>query len=163
MVDLRNAYPPMSLAEIAAHHATLESSIHLYYSPENPKYEAIFPFDTQSEIRAMRDESLYEVRASSAFNVLAWIEATFQSDYRQRVYLRRRDALSRAYYRLYRKSDCEYRFQTISFIYGEILRVFQLTLSALSVARSNTEIGSHTVAIGRSISTKPTISKLYTT
>ena len=110
MAKQQRLSPPSTLTDIATHHATMKSSIYLYFPKANPRYGILFPFDTQNEITAKRDESLKEVGTASAFSVLAWIEARFRIDYLQRVRKRKKDDLSRACYDLYREREQQVSF-----------------------------------------------------
>ena len=93
------------LERIAAHHAILEDAIHLYYSSSNPRFAALFEFDTPEEVRCKRDFTLYETGAASAMTLLASIEASFRVDYLQRHYAKKKDPLSRAFQSLYREKQ----------------------------------------------------------
>ena len=88
--------------DVAAHHAIVEAAIHLYHTDANPDFETRFAFYSEDEIRAERDESLYEAGAASAMMVLASIEASFRSEFLRRCYARKKDILSQELRKLYK-------------------------------------------------------------
>ena len=96
---------PPTPRQIIGHHAVIEKSICLYYSPKNPSFSELSALSTAKEVRASHDERLEEARAASALTLLAAIEASFRVDYLQRNYLSKKDDLSRAFRALYKEKQ----------------------------------------------------------
>ena len=96
--------PPV-LAEIAAHHQDLESSLTLYFSVSSPSYLVRFAEYATSEVGEELGKRLGEVDLTSSLTVLASVEAAFRIDYLQRCYRRGKDPVSRALRDIYKEKQ----------------------------------------------------------
>ena len=92
----------LALAEIAAHHRDLESSLRLYFSLGSASHQARFVGYTAAELANELGQRLDEADLSSCLTVLASLEAAFRIDYLQRCYKRGKDAVSRAFRDIYK-------------------------------------------------------------
>ena len=95
---------PLELEEVALSHSDIANSIRFYYSQAagqglDPKFAGY----SRDELERERDQRLEDLDRNSAFNVLAALEASFQSDFLVRCSERKKDELSRLFRRLQKK------------------------------------------------------------
>lgn len=93
----------LRLDEVVLVYTDTGNSIRFYYdSPNIQRRDVKFVGYSNIEIRQERDERLRELERSAVFNLLAALEASFQTDFLERCYQRRRDDLSRHFREIYR-------------------------------------------------------------
>jgi hypothetical protein len=86
----------------AFHHQDLIDSLHSYFSQAAAFSRLRFEGYTDAEVDGELAERIEELEKSSAMTILSAIEAAFRIDFLQRCYLRKKDALSRAFRDIYK-------------------------------------------------------------
>lgn len=87
----------LGLDQIAKHHTAAEAALREYFSTTSPSFVDRYATTTLSDVANDLAFSVDELEYTSAFTVMAAIEAALRTDYLTRVYERRRDTLSRAF------------------------------------------------------------------
>ena len=106
MASAAHYHRPASISEIAAYHEDTGSSLLIYFSDTTLRhYPARFFGYLPQEIHEELQVRLEETDIRSSLTILAHLEGVFRIDYRERCtrQLRKRDALSRAFWYLWRK------------------------------------------------------------
>jgi hypothetical protein len=85
-----------SFDDIAAHRCLLEQATRDYFSHRSAAFCAQFATASAAEIAEALAQTLREIERTSILSLLAAIEAAFRVDYFERVYLKRKDPVSRA-------------------------------------------------------------------
>lgn len=95
-----------SLEGISKHYIDIESALRHFYAtaPSNPLR---FTGYTVEELLAELHKRLAEEEKSGSFSVLASLEAAFRMDYLNRVYLKKKDALSRSFRAIHKKKNVQ--------------------------------------------------------
>jgi hypothetical protein len=101
MADRRISFSneELPIKEIDAYFVTTEKALRLFYQKNNP----YFANYTSEELENERDQMIEELDKSTAFTVLAAIEAHLRVDFLQRCYNKEKDSLSREFRNLNKK------------------------------------------------------------
>jgi hypothetical protein len=91
-----------SIPEVAEYHRDAESSLRLYFTPNNPRFIARFAGYVPSKVDEELADRLNETDMRSALAVMTRIEAAFRIDYRLRCRKKRADGISIAFRRLHK-------------------------------------------------------------
>ncbi len=91
----------LDLVQIAKHHECCYEALHEFFSTASPSFVNRYLGKSRSDLESELKFSLDELDRSSAFNVLAAIEASLRTDYLTRVYGRKKGRLSRSFRKLY--------------------------------------------------------------
>jgi len=98
----------ISIPDVAEYHRDVESSLRLYFTPNNPNFVARFAGYVPSEVEEELADRLSETDMRSALTIMARIEAAFRIDYQQRCRKKETDDVSKAFRRLYKRYGAQY-------------------------------------------------------
>ncbi|MBK5915577.1 hypothetical protein [Rhodocyclus purpureus] len=87
----------LQLGQISIHHCDIEESLRSYFSSSSIHYPIRFAGYMANEVQDELWLRLAENGQSSTLTILSSLEAMFRVDYLQRCYLKKKDALSRAF------------------------------------------------------------------
>ena len=93
----------LSLDEAALHHNDTDGALVLFFSAAAPSYQNRFAGYQADEVREELDERLAELDRNTTMSLLAAVEAAFRIDYLQRCYQKKKDAVSRQFWELYKE------------------------------------------------------------
>lgn len=93
----------LQLDQIVNHHIDVECSLRHYFGSASSQYPARFASYTEREIHDELLIRLSESEQATILTILSSLEATFRVDYLQRCYLKRKDALSRAFREIHKR------------------------------------------------------------
>jgi hypothetical protein len=94
----------VSIPEIAAYHEDVDASLRLFFTRSNPNFELRFFGKNNGEIAIELADRLNETDLRTSLAILSQIEAAFRVDYGQRCKTKKKDAVSKAFNKLYRKN-----------------------------------------------------------
>lgn len=86
-----------NLDQIAKHHIATEAALREYFSTTSPSFWSRYLAPKLSDVANDLAFSVDELDRSSAFNVMAAIEAALRTDYLTRAYEKKKDELSRVF------------------------------------------------------------------
>lgn len=101
----------LQLGQISIHHGDIKESLRNYFSLTSIQFPVRFNGYTTHEVHEELLIRLGENDRSSIFKILSSLEATFRIDYLQRCYLRKKDALSRAFREIHRRQGHRVRLE----------------------------------------------------
>lgn len=93
----------LDLDQIAKHHDASEAALREYFSTTSPSFASRYVAPTPSAVTNDLTFSINELDSTSAFNVMAAIEAALRTDYLTRSYEKKKDDLSRAFRGIHKK------------------------------------------------------------
>lgn len=93
----------LQLGQISIHHGDIEESLRIYFNPTSTQYPVRFAGYMTNEVQDELWLRLSENGQSSILTILSSLEAMFRVDYLQRCYLKKKDALSRAFRGLHKR------------------------------------------------------------
>lgn len=102
-------YGAASLVDIANYQSDAERSLRLYYSPDNPEFEALFFDFSTSKVNALLLDMLAETNARSALVILARIEAAFFADYNARCKQKDHHRINTEFRKIAKRKKSNYR------------------------------------------------------
>jgi hypothetical protein len=102
---------PVPLVDIADYHRDAEASLRLYFTPINPDFVARFASDRPSEVEMELAGRLSETDMRSALAIMARVEAAFRIDYMQRCDMKKPDAVSTAFRKLFKRRGRKVRLE----------------------------------------------------
>lgn len=93
---------PLKIDDIAIYYSDTETSLRLYFSKENPKFEQRFSGYTVEELASELNDRIDELGRTASLSLLATLEASFRMDYSHRCRKRKKDPLSRVLRDIYK-------------------------------------------------------------
>lgn len=115
-----------SISDIDTYYNDSEQALRLFFSTHSPSYASRFISYSQNEIQEELNARLDELDQTSSFVLLTSIEASFQIDYLQRNYQRKKDHVSQAMRDLYKQKG---RFASLE----EIFDIWKNKINGLNV------------------------------
>ncbi len=94
----------VSIPDIAAYHEDADASLRLFFTRSNPNFGLRFFGKNNGEIAIELADRLNETDLRSSLAILSQIEAAFRVDYGQRCKTNKKDAVSKAFIKLYKKN-----------------------------------------------------------
>ena len=101
----------VSLIDLTDYHRDAESSLRLYFTPDNPDFVVRFAIYKPSEVEAELADRLSETDMRSALAIMAHIEAAFRIDYQQRCERKKPDPVSIAFRKLFKSQGRNVRLE----------------------------------------------------
>lgn len=99
------------ISQIEVYYADMTEATREYFKPRTEKLSERFLGYTISELNTERDERLAELDRTSSLSILSAIEAAFRIDYLQRCYQKKKDPLSRAFFKIHKLKGSNASFE----------------------------------------------------
>ncbi|OHB78592.1 MAG: hypothetical protein A2Z25_18965 [Planctomycetes bacterium RBG_16_55_9] len=99
------------ISQIEVYYTDITEATREYFEPRTETLSERFLGYTISELNAERDERLEELDRTTSLSILSAIEAAFRIDYLQRCYQKKKDPLSRVFFKIHKLKGSNASFE----------------------------------------------------